>query len=221
MGAKSGPTIGSANAPMISAAGKDHVIFSKKLLGVIAVVLLVTCFVFFTIEQSRISGNLAASRTALLQNNAIKSQNLMLESAKRELQDEEDELVDMYSKWLDEDSEELELSQEQLQQLKSKFKSIQDKVTANSEQLKAKEATLEEKEKRLQSYQFKIQQKQTFIDQMKAILEKMNVAIPSGTAIDEPAPDAEYIWDDEIPADDYYDEYYTGDDDWMNDEEWY
>eukprot|EP00051_Salpingoeca_urceolata_P006458 m.85341 g.85341 ORF g.85341 m.85341 type:complete len:222 (-) comp14842_c1_seq2:265-930(-) len=221
MGAKSGPTIGSATAPMISAAGKDHVIFSKKLVGLVAVVVVTTGFVFFTIEQSRISSNLAASRTALAQNNAIKNANNLLEQARGELQSEEDELVDMYSKWLDQDSEDLELSNEQLEQLKEQLKTIQQKVQANSDQLKAKEATLEEKEKRLQSYQFKIQQKQNFIDQMKTVLEKLDIKVPVGTEIDQPAPDAEYFWDDEVPADDYYDEYYTGDDDWMNDEEWF
>ena len=35
-------------------------------------------------------------------------------------------------------------------------------------------------------------------------------------------PNDEFIWDDEERTDDdYYVEYYTGDDDWMSDEEWY
>lgn len=56
-------------------------------------VLLVSLFIFFSVEQSLIAGNLAASRAALAQNNAIRSSNERLEQAKGELQDEEDECV--------------------------------------------------------------------------------------------------------------------------------
>ncbi len=47
--------------------------------------------VFFWIEQSRIARNVAASKSALLQNNAVKSANEQLEKAKLDLQAEEDE----------------------------------------------------------------------------------------------------------------------------------
>lgn len=125
-----------------------------------------TAFLFFTIEQSRIAGNMAKSRNSLAQNNAIKNANSMLEASKQELQEEEEEyvaessfdfstltilsrLVNLYSKWLDEDSSELELSQEQLAQLKEQLKSVTGKISANSEQLGTKDLTLAEKEKRL------------------------------------------------------------------------
>lgn len=58
---------------------------------VIAVVMGLTAFLFFTIEQSRIAGNMAKSRSALAQNNAIKNANAMLEASKDELQEEEEE----------------------------------------------------------------------------------------------------------------------------------
>ena len=73
----------------------------------------------------------------------------------------------------------------------------------------------------LQSYQFKIQQKQTYLDQMGEVLRTLNQTAPN-TDIDQDPE--KYIWDDEIDQeqdDDYYTEYYTGDDDWMSDEEWY
>ena len=57
------------------------------------IVLLVTLFIFFSVEQSLIAGNLAVSRAALAQNNAIRATNDKLEEAKQELQDEEDEYV--------------------------------------------------------------------------------------------------------------------------------
>lgn len=215
-----GPTYGSSKAPLVASAGKDHVIFSKKLLLTISLICLITIFVFFSVEQSLVAGNLAASRQALSQNNAIRTANEELESAKTELQDEEDELVNMYSKWLDEDSEELEVSKEELQELKDQFSSVQDQLKTHSDSLSSKEEALESKEKRLQSYQFKIQQKQTYLDQMAEILRGLNVTSVPKTDID--ADVEEFIWDDEIGQDDdYYAEYYTGDDDWMSDEEWY
>jgi hypothetical protein len=96
---------------MMQSAGQDHVIFSKKLLLSIgnnatakpfclpltdnnafaAVVFGMTLFLFFTVEQSRIAGNLAKSRTALAQTNSIKNSNSMLEKSKSELEDEEQE----------------------------------------------------------------------------------------------------------------------------------
>ena len=53
---------------------------------------------------------------------------------------------------------------------------------------------------------------------MAGILTSLNRTAPN-TDID--AEPEEFIWDDEEFADDdYYVEYYTGDDDWMSDEEW-
>merc|ERR1719498_2214010 len=123
-----GPVYGSKTQPLVSSAGKDHVIFSKKLLLTIGLVLLVTVFVYFSVEQSLIAGNLAASRQALTQNNAIRTSNEELEEAKAELQDEEDELVNMYSKWLDEDNEELDISTEELETLKAQLKEVQENM---------------------------------------------------------------------------------------------
>ena len=205
-------------APMVSAAGKDHVIFSKKLLLSIAVVLIVTAFLFFTVEQSRIAGNIAKSKKALEQNAAVKAANEKLEEAKTDLQAEEDELVNLYSQWLDEDSSELELSQEQLAQLKDKLKTVTERISDHSSMLEAKSSTLQEKEERLSAYQFKIQQKQAYIEQLADVLVKLNSTAPrKGVAIDEEVDDL--IWDDEFEADDdfAYSEFYAGDDDWLDD----
>jgi hypothetical protein len=54
---------------------------------------LVALFIFFSVEQSLIAGNLATSRASVTQNNAIRDSNERLEDAKGELQDEEDEQV--------------------------------------------------------------------------------------------------------------------------------
>ena len=54
---------------------------------------------------------------------------------------------------------------------------------------------------------------------MGDILKSLNRTAPN-TDID--AEPEEFLWDDEeFEDDDYYVEYYTGDDDWMSDEEWY
>ena len=55
------------------------------------VVLGLTAFLFFTIEQSRIAGNLAKSRGALAQTNSIKDANQLLLKSKNELENEETE----------------------------------------------------------------------------------------------------------------------------------
>lgn len=65
---------------------------------VTAVVVGMTMFLFFTIEQSRIAGNLAKSRTAMAQVNSIKNANSMLEKSKQELEDEEQEYVSTLSR---------------------------------------------------------------------------------------------------------------------------
>ena len=70
-----------------------------------------------------------------------------------------------------------------------------------------------------QAYQFKIQQKQKFLEDLAGVLQGLNKTVPN-VAIDAD-PFNEYVWDDDFEADGYKDEYYTGDDDWMNDEEWY
>ena len=88
---KSGPTIGSASAPLISTAGTDHVIFSKKLLFIIGAIIAATVLIFFSVEQTQIQNNLAASRVALAQNNAIEQTGAELENAKVELESEEQE----------------------------------------------------------------------------------------------------------------------------------
>jgi hypothetical protein len=55
---------------------------------------------------------------------------------------------------------------------------------------------------------------------MAEILRGLNKAAPDTNI--EADPNDEFIWDDEERTDDdYYVEYYTGDDDWMSDEEWY
>eukprot|EP00039_Didymoeca_costata_P017927 m.331393 g.331393 ORF g.331393 m.331393 type:complete len:218 (-) comp16717_c0_seq1:153-806(-) len=215
---REGPSYGKSKNMLVSTAGKDHVIFSKKLLMIIGLILLMSLFIFFSVEQSLIAGNLAISRVAMAQNNKIRENNERLEQAKVDLQDEEDELVNMYSKWLDEDNEEIDMSTEELNELKSQLKNVQEALEDHSDYLKEKGESLDDKEKRLQNYQFKIQQKQKFLDEMAEILTKLNQTAPV-TDID---ADPEFIWDDEeISDDDYYVEYYTGDDDWMSDEEWY
>jgi hypothetical protein len=205
---------------MVASAGKDHVVFSKKLIMLIGMVLLVTLFIFFSVEQSLIAGNLAVSRAAIAQNNAIRNTNEKLEDAKEELQEEEDELVDMYSKWLDEDEEEINMSNEELAELKEQMKAAKEALGTTSQLTKDRSKDLDEKEARLKKYQFKIQQKQRFLDEMAAIITGLNMSAPD-TSID--ADPEEFIWDDELLInDDYYVEnFYTGDDDWMSDEEWY
>jgi hypothetical protein len=131
-GKKDGPTYGVSKMAMVQPAGRDHVIFSKKLLMVIGIVLLVTLFIFFSVEQSLIAGNLAVSRAALAQNNAIRATNDKLEEAKQELQDEEDELVNMYSKWLDEDNEEIDVSTEDVVRLKTLFMVVRDMLMSHT-----------------------------------------------------------------------------------------
>merc|ERR1712216_659833 len=106
----------------------------------------------------------------------------------------------------------------ELKELQAQYKDVMDKIGAHSSSIGAKAEALDEKEKRLQNYQFKIQQKQKFLDEMAGILTSLNRTAPN-TDID--AEPEEFIWDDEeFVDDDYYVEYYTGDDDWMSDEEW-
>eukprot|EP00047_Mylnosiga_fluctuans_P011249 m.20221 g.20221 ORF g.20221 m.20221 type:complete len:222 (+) comp3512_c1_seq1:51-716(+) len=211
---RSGPVIGSPNAPLVSTAGADHVIFSKKLLISIAVVFLLTGVIFFWIEQTRISRNIAASRSTIQQNNAVKAANEQLEKAKLELQAEEDELVNMYSQWFQSESSDMQMSEQQLAQLKEKFKAVQQKIQDHTNSLNQKEASLKEQEERLKAFQYKIQQKQLYIEQLSEILNKLNVTVPKGTGIDESVGD--FTWDDDIAPEEGFD-FQNVDDDWMND----
>eukprot|EP00036_Acanthoecidae_sp_10tr_P007851 CAMPEP_0182924910 /NCGR_PEP_ID=MMETSP0105_2-20130417/7980_1 /TAXON_ID=81532 ORGANISM="Acanthoeca-like sp., Strain 10tr" /NCGR_SAMPLE_ID=MMETSP0105_2 /ASSEMBLY_ACC=CAM_ASM_000205 /LENGTH=220 /DNA_ID=CAMNT_0025062731 /DNA_START=30 /DNA_END=692 /DNA_ORIENTATION=- len=220
MAKESGPTYGQTAVPMISTAGKEHVVFSKRLVAFIALILGITGCVFFVVEQSKIQGNLASSRQALVQNNNIRATNEKLSSTQIELQDEEDELVNMYSKWLDEDSEELEVSNEELAELREQLKSLMDASKAHNDSIYVKDNALSEKEERLHSYQFKIQQKQDYLDQMADILKTLNQTAPD-TSLD--SDETKWVWDDDFVTDteDGSFDYYTGDDDWMSDELWY
>eukprot|EP00049_Salpingoeca_infusionum_P017645 m.353872 g.353872 ORF g.353872 m.353872 type:complete len:219 (-) comp16849_c0_seq1:255-911(-) len=211
---------GAQAAPLVSTAGKDHLVFSKKLLIAIALIFVITGFLFFSIEQRRIAGNLTKSKAAMAQNAEIKVNNEKLLRAKAELQEEEDALVNLYSSWLDRDSTELELSQEELSKLKKQLQEVTDRIGSHSDSLSDKEDALAEKEKRLTEYQFKIQQKQKYIEELGVILTGLNQTVPQkGIQLDETVDDV--VWDDEIEGDDdFYDEFYTGDDDWMGDDGW-
>jgi len=179
---------------LFSTAGKEHVVFSKALLRIIALVVFSATAVFFLIEQYRIEENVILSRSAVVQNEIIKKKNAAMEDAKGELQDEEDELVDMYSKWIDEDDAELELDEQQEKDLREQFTHMQEKIKAHSGAMADKAKTLDNKEKRLQKYQFKIQQKQSYIDQMGDILRALNKTAPE-TSIDAD-PEDFYVDDD-------------------------
>lgn len=216
---KSGPTIGTSRAPLVAAVGSDRVLFSKKLLFVIGLVVLVSGFIFFSVEESTKAGLLRKSRIALAQNNAIQAANDKLEEAQALLQKEEDSLVDMYTQWLDEDHDTLELTEKQLAELKEQLKAVKEQLDEHGEVIDDKEASLEEKEQRLKAYQFKIQQKSDYLQQMAEVLAKLNMTKPEGLGFGE-SPE-EYIWDEDPSDDDAYAEQYTGDDDWMSDEEWY
>merc|ERR1712224_183891 len=110
-------------------------------------------------------------------------------------------------------------SNEELESLKEQFKEVKAAIDATSKISKERSENLDDKERRLKNYQFKIQQKQNFLDEMATIIRALNMTAPD-TSIDA-EPEA-FVWDDEEKADDdYYVEYYTGDDDWMSDEEWY
>ena len=158
---KSGPTIGSANAPLISTAGTDHVIFSKKLLFIIGAIIAATVLIFFSVEQTQIQNNLAASRVALAQNNAIEQTGAELENAKVELESEEQEyvrgdctdfnnnlfrLIEMYKEWLDEDQEDIEMSEDEIKELQSQLLEVKDKLGAKSSVLSSQEETLNDKD---------------------------------------------------------------------------
>lgn len=200
------------NAPLVQTAA-DHVIFSKKLLVIIASILVLTGLAFFWIEQARIMKYNAVSRTTAQQNNAMKVANEQLEKAKLDMQAEEDELVNMYSQWLDNESKDLQSNQENLAKLKDKFKSVQGKISQNSKSLSQKSSSLDEQDKRLKAYQFKIQQKQAYVEQLETVLKALNSTVPAGTGLDEPPGDVS--WEDEFG--DGFD-LSSVDDDWMNDE---
>jgi NAD-dependent SIR2 family protein deacetylase len=158
-------------------------------------VVLVSGFIFFSVEESAKAGLLRKSRVALAQNNAIKSANDKLEEAQQLLQKEEDSLVDMYTQWLDEDHDTLELDEKQVTELKEQLKAVKEQLDEHGEVIDDKEASLEEKEQRLKAYQFKIQQKSDYLQQMADVLAKLNATKPQGLAFGE-SPE-EYVWDDE------------------------
>ena len=144
--------MGSARAPLIQAAGTDHVIFSKKLIGILVFIGAASMLIFFSIEQQRISNNWALSRAALQQNSNIKAQNLALSDASDQLQEEENSLMNLYSTWLDEDQQEIELSQDQLASLKKQVTALKQSVDTHSSGLDDKDKQLTEKEKSLPTF---------------------------------------------------------------------
>lgn len=219
-----GPVIGSAEAPLIASVGEDRVIFSKKLLLILGVIITVSLFVFFSVEQKRIRNNLQQSRLSLTQNNDIRDANERLEAAGQDLREEEDYLVNMYSKWLDDETEEITINEDEMKSLQEQLKSVKNKIDAHKTSISDKELSLVEKEKRLKSYQFKIQQKQGFLDQMSAILVKLNSTAPKGVALGEEVPEDFWEGDEDDDDDDGgedEEQLESTDDDWLNDDEWY
>lgn len=235
-GKRDGATFGSKKPQYIASAGKQHVVLSKKLVGIVAAILVGTAVIFFSIEERQIRKNAVQSKNAQLQNNAIKTTNSLLSNSQDELGSEQDELVDMYSKWLSEDGEEMQLEESQLKALKEQFGHLKEKMENTRKLLTTKEESLQEKEDRLRSYQFKIQQKQRFLEQLGEEIEKNKGKVPSAAKeIDEEwdeyenwewADDELYVGDTENYGEDNYadDDAYNqlgGDDDWITDDLWW
>lgn len=238
-GKRDGATFGSAKPQYMASAGKQHVVLSKKLIGIVVTILAGTALIFFSIEERQIRKNVVQSRNAIAQNNAIVTTNQLLQSSQEDLGGEQDELIDMYSKWLSEDGEEMDFEEGVLDSLKEQFGHLKEKLETTRKLLQSKEDSLQEKEDRLRSYQFKIQQKQKFLEQLGDEIEKKKGKVPEAVKqIDKEWDEYEdWDWADDqlyvdntnnengdddgsFPDDDAYNEM-GGDDDWVTDDLWW
>eukprot|EP00051_Salpingoeca_urceolata_P007258 m.96079 g.96079 ORF g.96079 m.96079 type:complete len:215 (-) comp15176_c1_seq3:223-867(-) len=179
-------------APLITSAGKDHIILSKQLCIVITVVIVCGGFLFYRAEQTRVRQSTLNSLHVKEQNDLLKEKNSQLQEVKKQLEGDEQELTKMYEKWLSDDGEDLALTKTQIKELSDKLDSVQASQASHEAALAQKEFALTAKEDILSDLHSQLRQKNALIKQMKRKILAANGTLP--VMVDEMPDDDDWAW---------------------------
>lgn len=190
MGAKSASSA-PHQAPLITSAGRDHVLLSKQLCVVLVVGILCGVALFFQAQQAAVQKAMLSSQAVADKNKALKMKNEELIAAKAQVNKDEEELAAMYEKWLAEDNEDLKLTKQQIADMQAKLSSVKEAQQTNGEVLAHKEILLAEKEDVLSDLHMQLRAKNTLIKKMKNQIFGLNGTVPA--QIDMPSDD-DWAW---------------------------
>lgn len=178
--------------PLITSAGRNHVILSKQFCIVLSVVLVCGGFLFYRVEQTAVKRSLLNSEHIRQQNEILEKKNLDLVNIKKQLESDEEDLTKMYEKWLTDDGEDLALTKQQIKELKDKIEVVQKSQEMHENSLMDKETVLSGKEDILSDLHMQLRQKNTIIKGMKRQIRVLNGTIP--TVISEMPDDDDWAW---------------------------
>lgn len=181
-----------SNAPLISSAGRNHVLLSKQLCVILTVLLICGGFLFFRMQQSAVKRSMLNKEHVKQQNEILRQKNIDMMEAKKKLETDEKELTKMYETWLTDDGKDLALTKDQIKELQDKIDEVQASQEAHESILSEKETALADKENVLTSVHDQLREKNLLIKSMKMQIVNRNGTLP--TMLAEMPDDDDWAW---------------------------
>eukprot|EP00052_Salpingoeca_macrocollata_P030930 m.321517 g.321517 ORF g.321517 m.321517 type:complete len:185 (+) comp25449_c0_seq1:79-633(+) len=178
--------------PLITSAGRNHVILSKQFCIVLSVVLVCAAFLFYRVEQTAVRRSLMSTQHIKEQNELLEKKNTELYQIKKQLETDEEELTKMYEKWLTDDGEDLALTKSSIKAIKAELEKVQASQEAHNIALNQKEETLSGKEDILSDLHAQLRQKNVIIKRMKQQIRALNGTLP--TIMSDMPDDDDWAW---------------------------
>jgi len=180
------------SAPLVTSAGRNHLILSKQLCILIAIALACAGFLFYRVEQGAVQRSLLSTKHVSETNEALKKANQQLEDAKKKLEADEDDLTKMYEKWIADDSEDLKLTKEEISNLQAKIAAVKAAQNRHEDALADKEDALAGKEDVLAALRMQLIDKNKLIKAMKKQIKDLEGELPK--QIEEVPDDDDWAW---------------------------
>eukprot|EP00042_Codosiga_hollandica_P026070 m.120577 g.120577 ORF g.120577 m.120577 type:complete len:185 (+) comp52085_c0_seq1:180-734(+) len=180
------------SAPLISSAGRNHVLLSKQFGIVVLVLLICGGVIFFRIEQNAVARSRLDDQHVREHNEMLKAKNSELKEAKSQLLKDEEELTKMYEKWLADDGKSLELNRDAIKELKAQIESVKNSQETHEALLGDKADALSDKEEILMNLHMQLVEKNTLMKSMKKQIIALNGTLPK--MIEEQPDDDDWAW---------------------------
>eukprot|EP00056_Hartaetosiga_gracilis_P018182 m.9936 g.9936 ORF g.9936 m.9936 type:complete len:184 (+) comp6466_c0_seq1:222-773(+) len=182
----------SKQGPLITNAGRNHLLLSKQLCIIIGVVILCAGVLFIRFEQSEVRRSFRNGYHVKEHNDELKKKNEELLQAKTQLEEDEKELADMYEKWIADDSEDLKITKQQIEEIQAKLDAVQKAQGDHANALAEKEEILAGKEDVLADLHLQLKEKNGMIKDMKSRIKRLGGKLP--TKMLEMPDDDDWAW---------------------------
>merc|ERR1719240_1338941 len=121
-----------SSGPLVTSAGRDHVILSKQFAIVVVTMLACAAVIFVRVEQGAVKQSIKSIGHIKEQNSDLAARNAELATVKKQLQQDEEELTKMYEKWLEDDSAKMQVTKTAIQELQSKIDAVKKSQAAHA-----------------------------------------------------------------------------------------